>query len=270
MRDFTDKIYHKLLRALISQNYDFQRFDEFVESNVDFKQPGDARVAIIRHDVDRKPLNSLRMAELEHEYGVKGTYYFRIVPESFNDNIISKIVNLGHEIGYHYEDIDIVARELKASGVTPSKEQIIDLAYGRYCENLKKIRDFADIKTICMHGSPRSPYDNKIVWTKYDYKSLGIIAEPYYDIDYDVFAYFTDTGRRWNGGKVSVRDKVLSKYDFNFRNTVDLINNVEKLPPAIILTIHPERWTNTFLPWVKEFFWQNLKNQAKKILIKAG
>jgi len=59
-----------------------------------------------------------------------------------------------------------------------------------------------------MHGSPRSPYDNNEVWKKYDYRELGIIAEPYFDLDFSKVLYLTDTGRRWDGEGVSIRDKI--------------------------------------------------------------
>ena len=91
-----------------------------------------------------------------------------------------------------------------------------------------------DVKTICMHGSPRSKYDNRIIWSKYNYKDLGIIAEPYFDIDFNEFAYFTDTGRRWNGNKFSIRDKVKSKYNFDFKSTQDIINDIDKLPNKVM------------------------------------
>jgi hypothetical protein len=43
---------------------------------------------------------------------------------------------------------------------------------------LEKLREFYPVKTICMHGSPLSKYDNKKIWEKYDYRDYGIIAEP--------------------------------------------------------------------------------------------
>lgn len=118
-----------------------------------------------------------------------------------------------------------------------------------------------------MHGSPRSKYDNKIIWEKYNYKDLGLIGEPYYDIDFNEFAYFTDTGRRWNGHKVSVRDKVNSKYNFDFKTTQQIIENIDKLPNKIMFTIHPERWHDNPLLWTKELIVQNLKNIVKRGLI---
>ena len=46
------------------------------------------------------------------------------------------------------------------------------------------------------------------MWKKYDYRELGIIAEPYFDLDFSKVLYLTDTGRRWDGEGVSIRDKI--------------------------------------------------------------
>ena len=62
-----------------------------------------------------------------------------------------------------------------------------------------------------MHGSSLSKYDNKLLWKYYNYRKSGIIGEPYFDIDFNEVFYLTDTGRRWDGDRVSVRDKVESK-----------------------------------------------------------
>ena len=59
-----------------------------------------------------------------------------------------------------------------------------------------------------MHGSPLSKWDNRDLWKRYDYRDFGIIAEPYFDVDFNEVLYLTDTGRRWNNSKASVRDKV--------------------------------------------------------------
>ncbi|AFN75901.1 hypothetical protein MROS_2671 [Melioribacter roseus P3M-2] len=53
------------------------------------------------------------------------------------------------------------------------------------------LRKNFDIKTICMHSSPKSKYDNKLIWTKYDYRNLGIFGEPYFDVTFNEVAYFT-------------------------------------------------------------------------------
>jgi len=256
--DFTLKTYTELLKALKERDYLFQTYKDFILNPTE-------RVVIMRHDVDLLPGNSLATAQIESSLGIHGTYYFRIVPESFDTDIIKKIANLGHEIGYHYEDVDLVVKQnsdMKSKNVEIDK--IKDLAYKSFCNNLEKVQRVSNVSTVCMHGSPRSEYDNKIIWQKYDYKKLGIIGEPYFDLDFNQFGYLTDTGRRWNGSKVSVRDKVDSKFNFDFRKTSDIINDIEKLPDKIMFTIHPQRWHRRYLPWFKEIIFQNIKNTIKK------
>lgn len=247
-------------------------------------------VCILRHDVDRLPKNALTIAKIENELGIKGTYYFRIVPKSFDKKIIMQIAELGHEIGYHYEDVDLAWRNKKSAvgsgqwAIENNKsikqpdttdkinnEILIELAYESFCKNLGKMRQVTDIKTICMHGSPLSKYDNKLLWSKYNYRDLGIIGEPYLDIDWNEFGYLTDTGRRWDGDKVSMRDKapssVLPQRGRRFRTTFDIIKNVDELSDKLMFTIHPERWTDEWLPWTRQLVLQTVKNAVKRVML---
>ncbi|MFZ1519719.1 MAG: hypothetical protein WAU11_13125 [Ignavibacteriaceae bacterium] len=297
MRDFTLKIYRQLLEAFIKKGYQFIRYDDSLIENSKFKIQN-SKIVILRHDVDLLPGNSLATAKIENELGIKGTYYFRIVPESFDEKIIKQIAELGHEIGYHYEEVDTAYRQLKIKNsklkIDPSttlritkrtnnqQQTIIDLAYEMFKKNLEKIRSVVPITTICMHGSPLSPYNNKDIWSKYDYKDLGVIGEPYFDIDWNEFGYLTDTGRRWNGSDVSVRDKVSSNNVQSsiinaqsaaadrLKSTQDIINALEqnKLPDKLMITVHPQRWTDNYVAWVKELVLQNVKNQVKKLIVK--
>ena len=170
--------------------------------------------------------------------------------------------------------------------------------------NLEKLRMVYPVKTICMNGSPLSKWDNRDLWKKYDYRDFWIIAEPYFDVDFNEVLYLTDTGRRWDGEGVSVRDRVtqeIEKRNQNrensrkgteagaqnkelgnkkvtmnerlgllFRSTWDIIDAAEKglLPDKIMLNTHPQRWTDRPLPWVKEFVGQNFKNVIKKLLVR--
>ncbi len=255
-RDFTLEKYGDLLSALKKTQSRFLTVKEFVQSN---SNPANSGTIILRHDVDLKPENSLQTAIIEHSMNIRGTYYFRIIPQTLHPDIILKIASLGHEIGYHYEDMDLV----KAS----SLDAHIDLAYKSFCNNLAKLREIIAIDTICMHGSPMGKYDNKMIWSKYNYKELGLICEPYYDIDFSQFAYFTDTGRTWNGGSVSIRDRVNSKFSMNYKSTQQIIENIDTLPQNMMFTIHPQRWSDDILPWVSELVFQNARNVVKRILL---
>lgn len=246
MKDFTVKAYKELLDALISAGYEFQTFRDFL------LEPSD-RVVILRHDVDKKPGNSLRFAEIEHKKGLKASYFFRIVPESLHVDKLLAIKSLGHEIGYHYEDMDPTKGD-------PEK------AIKNFGENLNKLRKLAPIDTICMHGSPLSKYDNKELWRHHDYRDYGIIGEPYFDVDYSKLFYITDTGRKWNNRDASIRDKVESPYEIEVKSTEHFIELIKagEMPDQMMINTHPQRWNDELVPWVVELVGQNVKNVVKR------
>jgi len=327
------------------------------------------------------PENSLQTAKIEHSLGIRSTYFFRIIPETFKPEIIRQIADLGHEIGYHYEDLTLAAdsvgsrqyavgieqkaegsgqksevggqtgsqhvkhvethgrastnnndrasynnngrastnnrryaihrvsntfhrvinainRALKtikpknnksgtdAPGLSGScrrtrgergKEVLTPRAYQLFKTHLEQLRQYVPVKTICMHGSPKSRYDSKDIWKEYDYREQGIIGEPYFDIDFNEVFYLTDTGRRWDGWKVILRDKVpqqetWKKAGLVFQSTKDIIQAAEQnnLPNKIMITTHPQRWTDRPWPWMKELVWQGVKNVVKGILVVRG
>jgi hypothetical protein len=276
--DFTIKTYKSLLESLQSAGFFFITFEEYFS-----KQKPDKWV-ILRHDVDLLPENSLRFAKIQHELGIKGTYYFRAVPESWDERIIKEIADLGHEVGYHYETMDSVnsrfefqISDLEIKNIQSDYLKLLDKAYEDFCENLEKLRKLVPVSTICMHGSPKSRFDNKDIWKKYDYKELDILGEPYYDVNFDEVFYLTDTGRRWDGYKVSVRDKLPQQENWNreglsFHSTYDIISaiGIDKIPEKIMFTFHPQRWHDKPIPWFKEYFMQNTKNIIKYYIIKRS
>lgn len=245
-RDFTCEIYRSLLSTLLNTNYSFQTFEEFL------KNPA-KRSVVLRHDVDARALNSLHFAEIQADMGIRGVYYFRAVPQSWNVEIIKKIASLGHEIGYHYECLTTCAGNMES-------------AIADFGKNLTALRQLAPVSTICMHGSPMSPYDSKDLWNHYSYESYDIIGEPYFDVDFKQVFYLTDTGRSWDGGDYSVRDKVDSSFSLSYNSTTQIITSAQEqaLPDQIMFTFHPQRWTDNMAKWGQELVLQNIKNVIKK------
>ena len=279
--DFTLKMYKKLLQTFLDKDYHIFSFNQFILLNSPSSplinssthQLPNSPTLILRHDVDRMPQNALKMAKLEYDMVIKATYYFRTIPQTLKPDIIKEISDLGHEIGYHYETMDTVNEKFKMNNLKfKSDEERIDEAYKLFCENLEQLRKLYPVKTICMHGSPRSTFDNRDIWKKYNYKDLGIVGEPYFDIDYNEVFYLTDTGRRWNKKNISVRDKVNSGFDIQVKSTKHLIQLVEsaQLPNKIMINTHPHRWFNPGFGWVKELVIQNIKNVVKYYLIKRS
>ena len=240
--DFTLHKYEELLQAL--KAYSFESL-------------------MLRHDVDRLPGNSLRTARIEAAMGMKGIYYFRAEAESWDEAVIREIAAMGHEIGYHYESLTTCDGD-------------VDAAYADFCRNLERLRKFVPVRSICMHGSPRSPWNSRDIWKKYDYRALGIENEPYLDTDFSKTFYLTDTGRRWDGWSVSVRDKIPRFQDewtargLVFHTTDDLLEGLRRgvLPQKLMITVHPQRWNPIGLRWCKEALSQPIKNTVKRIIIK--
>ena len=216
------------------------------------------------------------------------------------DKIMIQIAAMGHEVGYHYEDLGATAKSY--IGVK-AEEELIRIAINCFAKNLEKFRKIVKVKTICMHGSPMNRWDSRLLWKYDDYHKFGIIGEPYFDIDFSEMLYLTDTGRRWNGGNFSVRDKAtevgslggtsynnwtvkpregslinmtLNAIDFQkqykFISTFDLIKAAEGgiLPGKIMMTFHPQRWTVNTIPWMHELIWQNTKNVVKYFIVKIN
>jgi len=245
--DFNLNRLKQLYKTILEENYKIITFNDYLQSHSKEKS------VILRHDVDKRILNSLEIALLEYDLGIKSSFYFRYKKKTFKKNIIKQIESLGHEIGYHYEVLSMTKGNLE-QGIALFKKQ------------LAEFRRITDIRTICMHGSPLSKWDNKNLWGKYDYHEYGIIGEPYFDINFENLAYFSDTGRRWNGDRSNIRDKVAFKKKFNIKTTNELISafKEDRLPKEIMINIHPQRWSETFIPWFWELVNQNVKNVFKR------
>ncbi len=217
------------------------------------------------HDVDLRPEYSLRVAEVEANQGMKATYYFRSMHFMSHANTIKAIMALGHRAGYHYECLTTTHGDIEA-------------AYEDFICNLEKLRKIVPVSTACAHGSPRSPYNSQSIWKQYDIHALGIEYEPMLDTDFSKTLYLTDTGRRWDGYKVSVRDKVpqyqeqWTKEGLVFHTTNDIIHALNDIHHPIhqkelLINTHPQRWMPFGVQWMAESGLQWWKNQAKRLIV---
>jgi hypothetical protein len=249
--DFTVDKYRSLCKAIVDNGYESLKIVDGVEKAVIPEY-----AILLRHDVDRKPQNALELAKVEHEYGLGSTYYFRMVPASFNPKIIKEISELGHEIGFHYECLSKTKGDYQEAIMLFAKE-------------LEIFRNLADIKTIAMHGSPFSPYNNLDLWKTYQFSEYGIVGEAYLSIDYRKFAYFTDTGRTWERNKHNLRDFVnqdefVKKPIVSTDDLIDLIENrdIKKL----CIQSHPERWAGGVWEWGLSYGTDQFVNLIKSFI----
>jgi hypothetical protein len=247
-RDFTLAKYQDLCQALL------ERSDIYTVLAYLSERPK-GTVTVLRHDVDRKIYNSLRIAQLEHDMGIRSSYYFRY-PYTFDPDITRQIRDLGHEIGFHYE-------------VLSKTRGNYDKAIQMFESELDALKNTGDIRTICMHGSPLSKYDNRDIWKTYDFRTFGIIGEAYLSMADTDLLYLTDTGRNWNG-KHSLRDAmpVPGKILPYLGGTDDLIAWIRSSGENnLYLTTHPERWAISHGDWIAGYVKDFIVNTGKTVLV---
>ena len=222
MMDFTLNMFEKLCKTIATSDYKVLTVKAYILSKNKPK-----KFIILRHDVDSKPEYALKMAKIERKYGLYSTYYFRSKPYVFNVKIIKEVKSLGHEIGYHYECLDTAKGDYEKAIKIFQKE-------------LEEFRKIFDIKTICSHGNPFTPWYNGDLWKKYDFKDFGLIGEAYQSIDFNSLVYFSDAGGRWNDPRI--------------RNTKKLIKLIEsEKEKHIYILTHAGIWTDNFGDWSINF-----------------
>ena len=251
MKDFTLRAYTSLIEAFLSAGYRITTVQGFL------REKPEGKVLVLRHDVDEQPQNALEMARVEHRLGVNATYYFRRVPKSDHPDIIRLIASMGHEIGYHYEDLS------KANGE-------MDKALESFGKNLEYFRQYYPVSTVCMHGSSSSQYDNKALWTKARLADYDLIGEPYLSFDFGKVFYLSDTGYAWDGGKFAVRDYIQTSFPLSFHSTDQVIGCVleGRFPVQAQILAHT-LWTDNPLLWNYLHFREFIRNRVKLLSRKS-
>jgi hypothetical protein len=97
--DFTYDHYKHLL-AITQKKWNFISYPEYFAG---------ASGMLWRHDVDFSPWAALKIAQIEHEMGVRSNFFFLVHSEFYNilehthTSILREISNMGHYIGLHYD-----------------------------------------------------------------------------------------------------------------------------------------------------------------------
>ena len=251
--DFTFEIYADLIDVGLEAGYEFLTVREYLASETLPEQ-----FVILRHDVDRKPENALAMARLEDEHGVASTYYFRTIEKTFRPEIIRTIERLGHEVGYHYEDMDRTEGDVEA-------------AHDSFATELARLRNHATVDTVCMHGNPLTDTDNRDMWEDSSmddqFAEYDLFGEAYVSMDFEDVTYFSDTGRTWRGGPLKVKDQTMDVRDNQIQvdATEELIALLRsRRLPRLYLLSHPNRWARTQRELVVESAKDYAANVAKR------
>lgn len=196
---------------------------------------------VLKHDVEANVSKALKLAEIEHKYGIKGSYYVQafLLKDRGNIAALKKMQDMGHEISYHYD--------------------VLDANSGDYVKAEKDFNYWLDyfraegfyFSTICQHGNPikkrigyhsnRDFFRDSHIKSKYSY--LVDMVVDYSRYINDCYIYISDAGYLWK----HIVDPETN--DINKNSLTLPIGNFKKLLQyightgcSIILSTHPHRW----------------------------
>ena len=99
--DFTFENYKRLVKLAKERGFHFILHKDAYEK--------ERKDIIWRHDVEFEPDIALKMAEIEHEEGVRASYFFQLHSPYYNlfdshySNVFHEIHRLGHHCGLHFD-----------------------------------------------------------------------------------------------------------------------------------------------------------------------
>ena len=98
---FTYSSYISLLDLLSNNGYQFSTYDSYSLSS---------KTVIMRHDIDYSIDQSVRLARLEHDYGIHSTFFVLLSSDFYNPassqsyQSLHEILKLGHSVGLHFDE----------------------------------------------------------------------------------------------------------------------------------------------------------------------
>lgn len=176
-----------------------------------FPEPPEGRYFISRHDLDMSLETGLRMAEFEHELGVRATYFFLFSSPFYN--LLSegsfayprKFIELGHEVGLHYDVSCYAALSSDPAALLRSEMTMLGRLSGR------------PVRSISMHNPSINGAD--------PFRDMPGVQNAYADAHTTEIAYWSDSAGAW-------RDKTVQAVEQG------------AFPPRLQLLSHPVFWND--------------------------
>lgn len=223
--------YLQMLVRLRERGYCLARVRDY------FCPPSPHRAATIylKHDVDRWPARAVQMAHAEAAIAAPATYYFRCDScGQFPSAAIRSVLELGHEIGFHYECL--------------SRERgVVAAALARFGRELSSLRAIGPVATIAAHGAPLSAVSNMDFARGLNLKRLALLGDAILGVDFRSVLYITDSGGVY-GSRSNRRDW---SPGLNLREPTPPRALAEQLDPLrqplAMISSHPERWPQSRL-----------------------
>ena len=119
-KDFSYRFYENTLKKL-QENHNFIFLDNVSNNDI-----------ILRHDIDIALEPALKMAKIENKLGISSTFFILFHSAFYNpfsinsSQIIKKILDLKHRIGFHYDSSVYIKNHLKLEEVIMKEIDIMN------------------------------------------------------------------------------------------------------------------------------------------------
>lgn len=220
---------------------------------------------VLKHDVETNVRKAYELAKTEHKYGHRGSYYVQayLMEDRVNAELLRKMLEMGHEISYHYDVMD-------------SNQGNIKQALREFEENKKKFEDNGfKLVTVCQHGNPiverkgyssnRDFFRNSDVQEKFpEIADIMVNFKDKYNTDYN---YYSDAGRNFKLIYDPINNDISNSDDKNIKyNSLDELLKVIDFDKGNIISTHPHRWESSSAVYVgKTIMFKCVKTAAKII-----
>jgi hypothetical protein len=173
--------YAELIREFNKLGYEFLTFRDYVEK-LNENSLGEKKYFISRHDIDTDNSTAKAFFEIEKQYNIKATYYFRL--STIDIALMKEIEKYGSEASYHFEEIATYCKihHIKSIEEVSSHLPKIETLFK---ENFSNIQNQLGVKlkTVCSHGDfvnrKLGIINNKLTHNQLLREELGIISETY-------------------------------------------------------------------------------------------
>lgn len=251
----------------------YQRWDEFCRKLKDAGKisipaceitPEKESFIVLKHDIENTVPRAYKLAEIEHKYGHRGSYYAHayLLDDPKNVELLQKMQAMGHEISYHYDVMD-------------SSHGNLEKAMAEFEQNRQRFESLGfPLKTVCQHGNPvvervgytsnRDFFRSKAVQERYpDIADIMVNYKECYHTDY---TYYSDAGRKFNLIYDPINNDVVNSDDKNTPYE-ELDRLLPELDNRAIISTHPHRWTASASSYiVKEKLFKIIKATAKLLM----
>lgn len=187
--NFSYKHYEELMERIKEKGYK----DKF------FYEPEEDKMIIIRHDIDQDLDYALKLAKIENMHGIKSNYFiwlnspFYNIFEARSFKLINELVNLGHDIGIHFDESSYnIKNEADLNQYLKIEAEIIKLYYG------------IDVKSVSFHRPSKIILENDVTLNGY----INTYSQKYIK----EYKYISDSRGIWREGCLC---NLLKNNDYN-------------------------------------------------------